>query len=103
MAATLTVQKGLTYINLKDYCKIDGISDDSTNFTNAYAIAAAQGMRLFHPGGTLVKGNDTLVSTVPIVGIPGVSIIKLKNGANTEDRKSTRLNSSHEWISYAVF
>src|SRR5207247_11239280 len=22
---------------------------------------------------------------------------------NTEDRKSTRLNSSHEWISYAVF
>jgi len=84
MAATLTVQKGLTYINLKDYCKIDGISDDSTNFTNAYAIAAAQGMGLFHPGGTLVKGNDTLVSTVPIVGIPGVSIIKLKNGANTD-------------------
>src|SRR5207247_10610812 len=23
--------------------------------------------------------------------------------SNTEDRKSTRLNSSHEWISYAVF
>src|SRR5438105_11525033 len=23
--------------------------------------------------------------------------------ANTRDRKSTRLNSSHEWISYAVF
>src|SRR5207247_9002140 len=22
---------------------------------------------------------------------------------NTQDRKSTRLNSSHEWISYAVF
>src|SRR5438105_11589289 len=24
-------------------------------------------------------------------------------GANSQDRKSTRLNSSHEWISYAVF
>src|SRR5438105_7131916 len=24
-------------------------------------------------------------------------------GGNAEDRKSTRLNSSHEWISYAVF
>src|SRR5207247_5368330 len=24
-------------------------------------------------------------------------------GPRTEDRKSTRLNSSHEWISYAVF
>src|SRR5207247_10098851 len=24
-------------------------------------------------------------------------------GAKTRDRKSTRLNSSHEWISYAVF
>src|SRR6266536_2837046 len=24
-------------------------------------------------------------------------------GGSTEDRKSTRLNSSHEWISYAVF
>src|SRR5438105_5357416 len=25
------------------------------------------------------------------------------NQANSADRKSTRLNSSHEWISYAVF
>src|SRR5438105_9451451 len=28
--------------------------------------------------------------------------LRLK-GASYEDRKSTRLNSSHEWISYAVF
>src|SRR5207247_10718015 len=27
----------------------------------------------------------------------------LKYNGDTEDRKSTRLNSSHEWISYAVF
>src|SRR5207247_10195585 len=28
---------------------------------------------------------------------------KLNNAAAPQDRKSTRLNSSHEWISYAVF
>src|SRR5207247_3369497 len=26
-----------------------------------------------------------------------------RNGMSARDRKSTRLNSSHEWISYAVF
>src|SRR5207247_9620536 len=26
-----------------------------------------------------------------------------RSGSETQDRKSTRLNSSHEWISYAVF
>src|SRR5207247_9379299 len=28
---------------------------------------------------------------------------KLADAMRTRDRKSTRLNSSHEWISYAVF
>src|SRR6202048_2144508 len=28
--------------------------------------------------------------------------IAMTSGASTGDRKSTRLNSSHEWISYAV-
>ena len=72
-------------INLKDYCKIDGTSDDSIGFTTAYTLASSLGMGLFHPGGTLVKGNDTLLPTVPIIGAgPGVSIFKLKNGANTD-------------------
>src|SRR5438105_11585999 len=30
-------------------------------------------------------------------------IERSKEGVRTVDRKSTRLNSSHEWISYAVF
>src|SRR5438105_12904019 len=29
--------------------------------------------------------------------------LRFRISANTQDRKSTRLNSSHEWISYAVF
>src|SRR5271170_6841099 len=37
----------------------------------------------------------------------GRAIVELPGGADklrvAEDRKSTRLNSSHEWISYAVF
>src|SRR5207247_10812690 len=35
----------------------------------------------------------------------GVSLVSLLNSfqQKPEDRKSTRLNSSHEWISYAVF
>src|SRR6266704_1154300 len=69
-------------INLADYCKIDGSSDDSTGFTNAYTLASTLGMGLFLPGGTLVKGNDTLLSNVPID--LGGGTIKLKNGANTD-------------------
>src|SRR5207247_3181358 len=33
----------------------------------------------------------------------GLRIIVSRLGAELIDRKSTRLNSSHEWISYAVF
>src|SRR6266536_2179179 len=32
-----------------------------------------------------------------------VILISLRHMPETRDRKSTRLNSSHEWISYAVF
>src|SRR6266700_2229739 len=74
--------RNLNFINLKDYCKIDGSSDDSTNFTNAYTLASSLGMGLYMPGGTLVKGNDTLLSNVPID--LGGGTIKLKNGANTD-------------------
>src|SRR5438105_5942817 len=43
-----------------------------------------------------------------IDGVEGVGISKNRIGADAilnsfQDRKSTRLNSSHEWISYAVF
>src|SRR5207247_3832999 len=35
--------------------------------------------------------------------VPDVVLIECRYGPGREDRKSTRLNSSHEWISYAVF
>src|SRR5438105_6789102 len=34
---------------------------------------------------------------------PGVRTISASSKSGVRDRKSTRLNSSHEWISYAVF
>jgi len=72
-------------INLADYCAIDGVTDDSTGFTAAYTLAASQNKALYHPGGTLVKGNNTLVSNIPIIGSSkSLATIKLKNGANTD-------------------
>src|SRR2546430_8472834 len=34
---------------------------------------------------------------------PGIDIVGMQAGARVGDRKSTRLNSSHSQISYAVF
>src|SRR2546421_10696143 len=39
-----------------------------------------------------------------VFGVPGGGLRVLRNdGGNRKDRKSTRLNSSHDQISYAVF
>src|SRR6202048_4345276 len=38
-----------------------------------------------------------------LAGVLLVSLDRFKKINDTLDRKSTRLNSSHEWISYAVF
>src|SRR6266481_8021983 len=48
--------------------------------------------------------DDLLAQSVPMTGIqddPGVPV--MADLDRTEDRKSTRLNSSHSSISYAVF
>src|SRR5207247_2989296 len=55
------------------------------------------------------EGKKSLIE-VPVVKTTIPHEIREKHGATSvilrpacEDRKSTRLNSSHEWISYAVF
>src|SRR5699024_12186041 len=53
----------------------------------------------------LVKGYDTekiLMENMNIIGDNTV-VMTLQNGIGNVDRKSTRLNSSHVSISYAVF
>src|SRR5207247_11427645 len=78
-----------------------------------------------YPAIALAKRDSQIGDPVHILGFPGVVLshellnksaaleASVTNGAVsgfkqdtaplvTEDRKSTRLNSSHEWISYAV-
>src|SRR5690625_1348410 len=50
----------------------------------------------------ILEGSDVGITTV--IGFPlGASTTKIKVAETKEDRKSTRLNSSHVAISYAVF
>src|SRR5438105_11512674 len=52
------------------------------------------------PYTTLFRSPDTLFAPLALTWIAYPPQRRLAQG---RDRKSTRLNSSHEWISYAVF
>src|SRR6266436_8929401 len=47
--------------------------------------------------------HDALPIYFPITCLPTGSAARVGNDKGKEDRKSTRLNSSHGYISYAVF
>src|SRR5207247_10910476 len=47
--------------------------------------------------------SSTSFFVTSIISSPTDSRSALKRSISSLDRKSTRLNSSHEWISYAVF
>src|SRR5207247_9459425 len=50
------------------------------------------------------SGKRFQLATAPVCLVIGALMMTACRGIPTErDRKSTRLNSSHEWISYAVF
>src|SRR5207247_9790987 len=49
----------------------------------------------------LVKEKFPLLASFMLVDMNEYAIPR--RGTEEQDRKSTRLNSSHEWISYAVF
>src|SRR5438105_6096540 len=52
----------------------------------------------------LGKYGAKRVRKAVLIGTLGPYLVKASdNPQGVEDRKSTRLNSSHEWISYAVF
>src|SRR5947209_11881920 len=65
------------------------------------AIAARTGGSTWGSGGGGEAIGATLVSTVPLPAKPADAKNVLAN--ESKDRKSTRLNSSHANISYAVF
>src|SRR5947208_8460766 len=49
------------------------------------------------------ESNEPVESVRPIYYVTSPSVIPCSRPCNFEDRKSTRLNSSHQIISYAVF
>src|SRR5438270_9437333 len=62
------------------------------------------------PYTTLFRSRDVLEGALDVIGWPWSSatsrwldVLRLLEEAATPDRKSTRLNSSHSQISYAVF
>src|SRR5688572_31212381 len=55
--------------------------------------------RLMHPSNTIVKRYHVVLKHA----FPSTRLPQLVRGVIIEDRKSTRLNSSHSQISYAVF
>src|SRR5207247_8769840 len=63
-------------------------------------LAAVGTLAAFIPRALVAGFNDSLVVSVVVV----LLLIWLSDAIFVpRDRKSTRLNSSHEWISYAVF
>src|SRR5438105_10086299 len=60
---------------------------------------------LFRSHSTHVGSTTKLVKPPSLSAIPAIASLTLPSGDTrcSRDRKSTRLNSSHEWISYAVF
>src|SRR5438105_10733805 len=56
------------------------------------------------PSAPLLRVNNIeVIYDHVILVLKGVSLEVPEGGVVALDRKSTRLNSSHEWISYAVF
>src|SRR2546430_12100254 len=72
----------------------------TTLFRSPYTFVVAALLLLLVTPFVLIK---TPTDIFPSINIPVVSIIWNYTGLSARDRKSTRLNSSHSQISYAVF
>src|SRR5207247_8374047 len=95
-----TTQK-LTDVKPEDY---DYIFD--TNTKGAFFVAQEVGKRMLARAKGSAPGTFTggrIVNIASMAGLRVLSQIGVYCMSKAADRKSTRLNSSHEWISYAVF
>src|SRR3712207_7398184 len=79
-------------------------------YTTLFRSGALEGVDRLHvgevPGDVVVEQDAVATQDVPGVGHdpPGLGrVVHLRQRCHGQDRKSTRLNSSHANISYAVF
>src|SRR5690606_41812139 len=77
----------------------DALPFSSSDARNRYALAMSSGVPRRRAGVRSMMLLITFSGTVLIMSVPE----KVKNSIIERDRKSTRLNSSHVKISYAVF
>src|SRR5690625_6269179 len=71
-----------------------------------YIVDAAEASGQLKPGGTIVEATsgNTGIALAMVGAARGYRVVlTMPDTMSTEDRKSTRLNSSHVAISYAVF
>src|SRR6266849_5786043 len=107
---------GVEHIEVNARGSADTVTVNDLTGTGVNQVAIDLGAQPGSPGGdgaadTIVinatNGDDaiTIVNNNGIVTVSGLpEAVTISNfEANDRDRKSTRLNSSHEWISYAVF
>src|SRR5687768_17811181 len=94
------------YIPIYDFLILFFFNDTPT--TEIYTLSLHDALPISHRLRTdhLVGGHPELVARLPAgvvaEGDRDVALL-LRGAAEGEDRKSTRLNSSHGYISYAVF
>src|SRR5438105_11234909 len=71
---------------------------NDTATTEIYTLSLHDALPIWRPRGLGAGGRRRALHDLPACdGRPG------RDERSRRDRKSTRLNSSHEWISYAVF
>src|SRR2546429_9704944 len=100
-------QKGAMFVD-----ELDEVPDDATVIFSAHGISPAVREEARRRGLRVIDATCPLVTKVHLEAIryarEGYSIILIGHEDHDEvigtlDRKSTRLNSSHGYISYAVF
>src|SRR5207247_11020613 len=89
----------LLSVSLVSYLVVLPFFFNATATTEIYTLSLHDALPIFLIGPRPLVGERefdvaSLVRDAPLA---------LLNDVNEGDRKSTRLNSSHEWISYAVF
>src|SRR2546430_11027187 len=73
---------------------------NDTATTEIYTLSLHDALPISKTGATIVFSTG---GPIPTAALSGTALLWVEQRLLTQDRKSTRLNSSHSQISYAVF